>query len=42
VAAKYGVKLVDLDQEPHEVVHVFDQRDFRPRAVRMASPWPGT
>jgi uncharacterized protein (DUF362 family) len=36
VAAKYGVKLVDLDQEPHEVVHVFDQRDFRPRAVRMS------
>ena len=36
VAAKYGVKLVDLDQEGHEVVHVFDQRDFRPHAVRMS------
>jgi uncharacterized protein (DUF362 family) len=36
VAAKYGVKLVDLDQQPHEVVHVFDERDFRPRAVRMS------
>jgi uncharacterized protein (DUF362 family) len=36
VAAKYGAKLVDLDQEPHDVVHVFDQRDFRPRAVRMS------
>lgn len=36
VAAKYGVKLVDLDQEPPDVVHVFDQRDFRPRAVRMS------
>jgi len=36
VAAKYGVKLVDLDQEPHEVVYVFDQRDFRPHAVRMS------
>jgi uncharacterized protein (DUF362 family) len=36
VAAKYGVKLVDLDQEGHEGVHVFDQRDFRPRAVRMS------
>jgi uncharacterized protein (DUF362 family) len=36
VAAKYGVKLLDLDQEPHEVVYVFDQRDFRPHAVRMS------
>ena len=36
LAAKYGVKLVDLDQEGHAVVHVFDQRDFRPRAVRMS------
>jgi len=36
VAAKYGVKLVDLDQQPHAVVHVFDQRDFRPHAVRMS------
>lgn len=24
------------DQEPPDVVHVFDQRDFRPRAVRMS------
>jgi uncharacterized protein (DUF362 family) len=36
VAAKYGVKLVDLDQEPHEVVYVFDQKDFRPHPVRMS------
>jgi uncharacterized protein (DUF362 family) len=36
VAAKYGVKLVDLDQEGHDVVQVFDQRDFRPRPVRMS------
>jgi uncharacterized protein (DUF362 family) len=36
VAAKYGVKLLDLDQEPVQRVHVFDQTDFRPRAVRMS------
>jgi len=35
-AAKHGVKLVDLDQEPHEVVQVFDERDFRPHPVRMS------
>ena len=36
VAGKYGVKLLDLDQQPHEVVHVFDERDFRPHPVRMS------
>jgi len=36
VAAKYGVKLVDLDQQPHKIVHVFDQTDFRPHPVRMS------
>ncbi len=36
VAAKYGVKLVDLDEQPHEVLHVFDETDFRPHAVRMS------
>jgi len=36
VAAKYGVKLLDLDQQPHEVIYVFDERDFRPHAVRMS------
>ena len=36
LAAKYGVKLVDLDQEPNEMVHVFDEKDFRPHAVRMS------
>ena len=35
-AAKYGVKLVDLDQEPHEVVQVLDETDFRPHPVRMS------
>jgi len=36
VAAKYGVQLVDLDQEESVRVFVFDQKDFRPHAVRMA------
>ncbi len=36
VAAKYGVKLLDLDAEGFQVVHVFDEQDFRPHAVRMA------
>ena len=36
VAAKYGVKLLDLDRQPHEVLHVFDERDFRPHPVRMS------
>ncbi len=36
LAAKYGVKLMDLDSQPHEVVHVFDERDLRPHPVRMS------
>ncbi len=36
LAAKYGVKLVDLDEEEIETVFVFDEKDFRPHAVRMA------
>lgn len=36
VAAKYGVKLIDFDEEEPETVFVFDQKDFRPHAVRMA------
>jgi uncharacterized protein (DUF362 family) len=30
------VKLLDLDQQPHEVVQVFDEKDFRPHPVRMS------
>jgi uncharacterized protein (DUF362 family) len=37
LVSKYPVKLVDLDQEQFETVHVFDQRDFRPHPVRMSS-----
>lgn len=34
---KYPVKLVDLDQQPYELLHVFDEKDFRPHAMRMSS-----
>ncbi|MCX6254456.1 MAG: DUF362 domain-containing protein [Bacteroidia bacterium] len=33
---KYPVKLVDLDQEPFDILHVFDEKDFRPHAVRVS------
>jgi len=36
LADKYGVKLVDLDQEPFDIIHVFDEKDFRPHAVRIS------
>jgi uncharacterized protein (DUF362 family) len=36
LAAKYGVKLIDLDEEEIETVFVFDEKDFRPHAVRMS------
>ena len=34
---KYPVKLVDLDQENHELIYVFDEKDFRPHQVRISS-----
>jgi uncharacterized protein (DUF362 family) len=37
LAEKYGVKLLDLDQQGFEVMHVIDERDMRPKAVRMSS-----
>jgi uncharacterized protein (DUF362 family) len=36
LAGKYGVKLVDLDDQEVERVHVFDEKDFRPHPVRMS------
>ena len=36
LAAKYGVELVDFDEQESKTVHVFDQKDFRPHAVRMS------
>ena len=35
-ADKYGVKMIDLDQQPYDVIRVFDEKDFRPHAVRMS------
>ncbi len=37
VAEKYGVRLIDLDLQKIEIVHVFDEKDFRPHPVRMSS-----
>jgi uncharacterized protein (DUF362 family) len=36
LADKYPVKLVDLDQEGYEIRYVFDEKDFRPHAVRFS------
>ena len=36
IARKYAVKMVDLDQDEVERVHVFDETDFRPHPVRMS------
>lgn len=36
LARKYPVKFLDLDQEEIERVHIFDEKDFRPHAVRMS------
>lgn len=33
---KYPVKLVDLDSEKIEIMYVFDEKDFRPHAIRMS------
>jgi len=36
LAEKYKAKLMDLDQEGFEVLHCFDETDFRPHACRMS------
>jgi uncharacterized protein (DUF362 family) len=36
LAGKYGVKLVDLDQDQVEIVYAFDENDFRPHGIRMS------
>lgn len=35
-ADKYKLRLVDLDQQPFDIIHVFDEKDFRPHPVRMS------
>ena len=37
VAGKYGAKLLDLDREGVEIVHCFDERDFRPHPCRVST-----
>ena len=37
LADKYKVKLVDLDQEPYDIIYVFDEKDFRPHPVQNIS-----
>jgi len=36
LVSKYPVKLIDLDQEPFDMLYVFDEKDFRPHACRMS------
>jgi len=36
LAKQYPVKLIDLDGQEVERVHVFDEKDFRPHPVRMS------
>ena len=36
LAAKYKVKLINLDTEAYEVVYCIDQKDLQPHAVRVA------
>ena len=37
IAAKYKVKLMDLDDAPPKLLYVMDELDIRPKAVRMSS-----
>jgi uncharacterized protein (DUF362 family) len=37
LADKYKIRLIDLDQEKYETIYVFDEKDFRPHAVRTSS-----
>jgi uncharacterized protein (DUF362 family) len=36
LAVKYGAKVMDLDQEGFEILHCFDETDFRPHPCRMS------
>lgn len=33
---KYPVKLVDLDQQPFDILYVFDEKDFKPHPIKMS------
>lgn len=36
LAGKYGVKLLDLDEQPVETIYVMNETDYRPKAVRVS------
>lgn len=36
LAAKYGVKFMDLDTDEYETLYCFDEQDFHPHACRVA------
>jgi uncharacterized protein (DUF362 family) len=36
LADKFGVKFIDLDQQSYDIIYVFDEKDFRPHAVRIS------
>lgn len=38
LAGKYHAKLMDLDQEPVELLYACDETDFRPHGIRIAKP----
>lgn len=35
-ADKYGVKFLDLDEDDVDLIHIFNQSDFRPHSLRVA------
>jgi uncharacterized protein (DUF362 family) len=37
LSEKYNVKMVDLDQQPFKILYVFNEKDFMPHPVRIAS-----
>ena len=37
VAEKYNVKLLDLDENPFQLIYLIDELDFRPKPVRVSS-----
>jgi len=37
VAEKYKVKLTDIDESPVQLIYLIDEKDFRPKPLRVAS-----
>ncbi|HPA48133.1 MAG TPA: DUF362 domain-containing protein [bacterium] len=37
LAKEYNVEFLDIDHEPHEVLHVISDEDFHPHATRLSS-----